>query len=36
MYNIMNKVKEDLDYLKTYDYVIKADVLQIIVNKLMI
>ena len=32
----MNQVKEDLDYFKTYDYVIKADVVKIIVNKLMI
>ena len=30
----MNKVKEDLDYFKTYDYVIKADVVKIIVNKI--
>ena len=34
MYNIMNQVKEDLDYFKTYDYVIKADVVKIIVNKI--
>ena len=34
MYNIMNKVKEDLDYFKTYDYVVKADVIKIIVNKI--
>ena len=25
---------EDLDYFKTYDYVIKADVVKIIVNKI--
>ena len=33
MYNIMNQVKEDLDYFKTYDYVIKADVVKIIVTR---
>jgi hypothetical protein len=34
MYNIMNKVKDYLDYFETYDYVIKADVVQIIINKI--
>ncbi len=30
----MNQVKEDLDYFKTYDYIIKADVVKIKVNKI--
>ena len=34
MYNIMNKVKDDLDYFKEYDYVIKVDVVQIIINRI--
>ncbi len=34
MYNIMNKVKDDLEYFQQYDYVIKADVVQIIINKI--
>ena len=34
MYNIMNKVKDDLEYFQQYDYVIKADVIQIIINKI--
>jgi hypothetical protein len=34
MYNIMNKVKDNLEYFKTCDYVIKADVVQIIINKI--
>ena len=32
--DIMNKVKDDLEYYEEYDYVIKADVLNIIVNKI--
>ena len=34
MYNIMNKVKDDLKYFEAYDYEIKADVIKIIVNKI--
>ena len=34
MYNIMNKVKDDLEYFKEYDYVIKVDVVQIIINRI--
>ena len=34
MYNIMNKVKDDLEYFQQYDYVFKADVVQIIINKI--
>ena len=34
MYNIMNQVKEDLEYFQQYDYVIKADVVQIIVYRI--
>jgi len=28
--DIMNKVKDDLEYYEEYDYVIKADVLNIV------
>ena len=34
MYNIMNTVKDDLEYFKEYDYVIKVDVVQIIINRI--
>ena len=30
----MNKIKDDLDYFEEYDYVIKVDVVQIIINKI--
>jgi hypothetical protein len=30
----MNTVKDDLDYFKAYDYVIKVDVVKIIINKI--
>ena len=30
----MNKVKDDLEYFKEYDYVIKVDVVQIIINRI--
>ncbi len=34
MYNIMNEVKRDLEYFSGMDYIVKTDVVQIIINKI--
>ncbi len=34
IYNIRNVVKSDLQYFSGYDYIVKTDVVQIIINKI--
>ncbi len=36
MYNIMNEVKSDLEYFSGMDYIVKTDVVQIIIMKLTV